>query len=924
MHRTHHFCIFGHLPSSSDAERVFATAPRPPLQSVLGQAQAAMHAQTPLVLLALLLRWRVAAASDAHTRALSLAPLALLSQQGHKRELLHAFVYVWERSVSAQKTPTHGKETPLVEEPQAAAGAGSLAVPISPARSSHEVADSSVFAPSCTQTPLPTTATAAAAANAAGAAAAATLARAAFDAAMLSFDPSLLLHLPELVPGLAATPLLTIAAETLSRGIHTLGGGLAGAGMQQHHAMAAGMGGRDGSVEAPQQASVLSWLRFLWLYVRHAPRGELEDAWTRLLALLRAGASLEREQPRAPMLLLLLMRDAVARLRGEGDGEGCVEGAADEAEAACSGLLTRARERREAQEALEVLLRASGAQLTRATRASRLPIAAGGGAAGSPPAPPPALPELTPGARSWEDPSEDVGVISLIALELCALPLLRGLLSSTGAEGAGVGSLGAAHLSRLRERAERRQVEMLDALMPALLRPLEDATAPPPRSHAHTTPPTALALRAQRLACGSLRVLLSLLGAPYAQRVWRRPVGRLFAAQRFWEALSRLTLPLWAKLVNAWLGLETPKAAMELLLAGKASPAEHWFMGAAERAGRQADLLRRLAFALWAGEHSQYVGALQGMLLDRLVAAFKYGRGGEGEGGCGSAAGRARVQAEALLASRVLCCRVAPEQLVSFRPVLIAELQRVLLTPEETPPAVLLAACQLVDVLLAVHPSSEGFPGWIFVPRGDGRAAHGDFVALLHPLLPADEGGTLEADQARGSGDASMEDFKTTAIPRQAEASRAAAPPAGGLLRPSPHGRRRPLLGLQRLTHMRELVPFATQLRAHLARAALQTRGCEVDWEVVDQLLGCAFLSEAEALLELAPYWRQVTPTPLVPTPHHHHHPCIPPPSRQEELEDCDGRGVSGATQMRPSAMRTSATDVRESAAMLPQSALHS
>ena len=124
---------------------------------------------------------------------------------------------------------------------------------------------------------------------------------------------------------------------------------------------------------------------------------------------------------------------------------------------------------------------------------------------------------------------------------------------------------------------------------------------------------------------------------------------------------------------------------------------------------------------------------------------------------------------------------------------LIAELQRGLLTPEETPPAVVLAACQLVDVLLAVHPSSEGFPGWIFVPRGDGRAAHGDFVALLHPLLPADEGGTLEADQARDSGDASMEDFKTTAIPRQAEASRAAAPPAGGLRRPSPHARRRPL-----------------------------------------------------------------------------------------------------------------------------------
>ena len=45
----------------------------------------------------------------------------------------------------------------------------------------------------------------------------------------------------------------------------------------------------------------------------------------------------------------------------------------------------------------------------------------------------------------------------------------------------------------------------------------------------------------------------------------------------------------------------------------------------------QADLLRRVAFALWVGDHNQYVGALQGMLLDRLVAAFKFGNAGDAE-----------------------------------------------------------------------------------------------------------------------------------------------------------------------------------------------------------------------------------------------------------------------------------------------------
>lgn len=40
-------------------------------------------------------------------------------------------------------------------------------------------------------------------------------------------------------------------------------------------------------------------------------------------------------------------------------------------------------------------------------------------------------------------------------------------------------------------------------------------------------------------------------------------------------------------------------------------------------------MLRRLSFAVWAGEYNQYVGALQGLLIERVVAGFKYGLGVE-------------------------------------------------------------------------------------------------------------------------------------------------------------------------------------------------------------------------------------------------------------------------------------------------------
>jgi hypothetical protein len=253
-----------------------------------------------------------------------------------------------------------------------------------------------------------------------------------------------------------------------------------------------------------------------------------------------------------------------------------------------------------------------------------------------------------------------------------------------------------------------------------------------------------------RLARAALRVLLQIITLPSATRAWRLPVGKLFGQPNFFLALSRQTLPLWSRVVNAWLGLETPKAAIGLLLSGKFGKTSGWFSSRASEAEALADLLRRLTFALWVGEHNQYVGALQGMLIDRVVAGFKFG-----QAHAGYDAVRWVVQVQALLAMRVLAVRVAAEHLTALWPIAMAELQRVLLAPHSTRPALLLAACLLVDTVLTVLPDDFSPFGWMFVPQqavGVASAAnavggslgglgHGRGLGLSNTPSPPPEGG---------------------------------------------------------------------------------------------------------------------------------------------------------------------------------------
>ena len=159
-------------------------------------------------------------------------------------------------------------------------------------------------------------------------------------------------------------------------------------------------------------------------------------------------------------------------------------------------------------------------------------------------------------------------------------------------------------------------------------------------------PAYAAATLLDRKAEAALRVLLQILGMQNGTRAWRPHVGRLFGLPQFFGGLTRRTLPLWARAVNAWLGLEAPKAAVSTLLSGKLGKTVGWFASKASEAEAHADLLRRLSFALWIGEYNQYVGALQGMLIEKVANGFKFAQGSERWDGV-----RWVVQVQALLAA---------------------------------------------------------------------------------------------------------------------------------------------------------------------------------------------------------------------------------------------------------------------------------
>jgi hypothetical protein len=77
-----------------------------------------------------------------------------------------------------------------------------------------------------------------------------------------------------------------------------------------------------------------------------------------------------------------------------------------------------------------------------------------------------------------------------------------------------------------------------------------------------------------------------------------------------------------------------------------------------------------------------------------------------------------RVHSEVYLCLRVLMCRISPQHLANFWPVILAELLRVFEATMDDPPAddsedltLVLAACKFLDLLLVIQ--TEDFQMWV-------------------------------------------------------------------------------------------------------------------------------------------------------------------------------------------------------------------
>lgn len=186
---------------------------------------------------------------------------------------------------------------------------------------------------------------------------------------------------------------------------------------------------------------------------------------------------------------------------------------------------------------------------------------------------------------------------------------------------------------------------------------------------------------------------------PAAVKSWRLPVGEAFNDNRFFQMPADESA-LWKPLVCALMDSDKERIG-DLLSRIAAAPSANIFTNReAETISRSLNL-RRLSFVLLAAERNHHLTQLPS-IQEKLVEILR------------TNVVSPRVHSEVYLCLRVLMCRISPQYLANFWPVILAELLRVFETTMDDPPrdgsedlALVLAACKFLDLLLVIQ--SEDF-----------------------------------------------------------------------------------------------------------------------------------------------------------------------------------------------------------------------
>ncbi|KIO22523.1 hypothetical protein M407DRAFT_9910, partial [Tulasnella calospora MUT 4182] len=205
-------------------------------------------------------------------------------------------------------------------------------------------------------------------------------------------------------------------------------------------------------------------------------------------------------------------------------------------------------------------------------------------------------------------------------------------------------------------------------------------------------------------------IMAEMVKIPAALKAWRAPVSEAFTDTRFFNA-SPASSTRWRPLVKTL--MESDKTVIAELI-GKitGAPSANIFANREYEMLLRSLNLRRLSFALFAGDRNQYLAQLPA-IQEKLVDLLR------------SSTLAPVVLSEVYLCLRVLLCRLSPHNMNSFWPVILTEMFRVFEQCISSPPAdgsedllVVMAACKFLDLVLVLQTEEFQVYARLSTPQG--------------------------------------------------------------------------------------------------------------------------------------------------------------------------------------------------------------
>ncbi|WVF67091.1 hypothetical protein IAT40_001836 [Kwoniella sp. CBS 6097] len=335
------------------------------------------------------------------------------------------------------------------------------------------------------------------------------------------------------------------------------------------------------------------------------------------------------------------------------------------------------------------------------------------------------------------------------------------------------------------------------------------------------------AFRKQKVEPSILRIVLEITRIPSALKTWRIQIGDSFNDARFFKRQSFEDIGYWKSLICSLMDSDKERFGDHLGRITSASSANIFSNRDQEMLIKSLNL-RRLSFILLAAERNHYLTQLPA-IQERLVEMLR------------SAAVSPKVHSEVYLCLRVLMCRISPQHLTNFWPVILAELLRIFESTMDDPPddgseslQLILAACKFLDLLLVLQSEDFQVHQWMFVTDTT------DAVYPPEEYTPEAIMDCLSTILSDGAAFATGSDAGEKAIAVSEELKNSHDKATGDT---SP--RRPRLTNVKTLSSIHQLQPFLSRASIDTFESVYSSLGVGVDWDFVEDGL-CREVFEIE------------------------------------------------------------------------------